>query len=155
MRILSKDSSGSISMRRASAGLAAAAAGDGADGAASVAGFGRRGNGRNLRGRHRLVLLHFGFAREDVKVGPLLQPGAIARKGPHALRRAGFQGGNNFEEVAVADEVLDRHAGFENFAFRHADVQVGAELQPLGNDRDQAVGQLRGDVVSESPAERR
>ena len=98
-------------------------------------------------GRRRLVLLRFGFARKDVKAGPLFQPGAIARKGPHAVRRAGFQGGNDFEEVAVADEVLDRHGGFEHFAFRHADVQVGTELQALGNDPDQAIGQLRGDVA--------
>ena len=35
----------------------------------------------------------------------------------------------------------------ENFALGHADVQVGAKTQALGNDRDEAIGELRATLL--------
>ena len=44
---------------------------------------------------------------------------------------AGFNRGDDFEKVTIPDKVLDRMSGYQNFAFRDANFEIGAEAQPL------------------------
>src|SRR5208337_2557630 len=99
-------------------------------------GRGRKGRGSGFDGRGRFIISGLNLAERRVEGGALVEPGAIALEGPHAVFEAGFQRGNDFEEVAVANEILDGQGGQQHFAFGHAEVPVGAELEALGNDAD-------------------
>ena len=61
--------------------------------------------------------------------------------------RAGLQRGNDLEKVPVAHVRFDRVGRHQDFAFRHANVELGPETKPLRDHSDQAVGQLRGNAV--------
>src|ERR1039457_2408674 len=108
----------------------------------TFADFGPRGLGGNGKGRWVrrgwrgfawFAVRRLGAFARDVPILASVQPRAIPLLGPHAMLGAGLQRGGDLEEVAVADEVLHRVRWDEDFAFRHADVQLGAKMEALGN----------------------
>ena len=66
---------------------------------------------------------------------------------PHPVFGPGFQGGSDFEKIAVADEILHRMGGHEDLALGHADIEFGPEAEALGDDGQQAIRQLGGDAA--------
>src|SRR5262249_32305749 len=96
----------------------------------------------------------FGSLIGQVPIGALVKPGAIAVEAPHAVFGAGFEGGSDFEEVAVADEVSDGVGGGENLAFRHANFQVFPKVEAVGDYFRKAVGKLGSDAVLDFGRER-
>ena len=56
--------------------------------------------------------------------------------------RSGLERGNDFEEIAVADEIPDRVRCNQHFTFRHANVQFRPEVQTLRDHREKTIGAL-------------
>src|SRR5437867_6899935 len=77
--------------------------------------FYRRGGDR-LRHRwfHGFIVRRFGSFTWDVPVEPAIQPGTIPLKAPHSMLATGFDRGNDFEEVAIANKVFHGVSGHEN-----------------------------------------
>src|SRR5262245_583250 len=93
-------------------------------------------------GFQRFGVRRLGSFGRDKPALTVLEPVAIPLERPHAVIAAGFQRGTDFEKVAIADEVFYGVRGNQYFAFGHANVEVRPKVQPLGNNRQQAVRQL-------------
>ena len=59
----------------------------------------------------------------------------------------GLEHRDDLEKVPITNECFDRRGWNQDFAFRDPNVQFRPKAQALGNDSDQAIGELSGNIV--------
>src|ERR1051325_11665140 len=108
----------------------------------------RRGHKRRGQRRRAVILLRLSVGRFWIliRVAPsrsIIEPGSIALEAPHPVFASCLHSGNDFEEVAIPNEVFNRIRRHQNLTFRNPHVKLRPETQPLRDDRQQTIRQLR------------
>src|SRR5450755_618391 len=100
-----------------------------------------RGRCRNYGGA--LLLSNCGRGRRTLPLLLLGHPALVPIEAPHSLLASRLDNGCDLAELPGPDCALGRRVGHEHFAARDAQLILAEEIEPLADDADKTIRELR------------